>query len=112
LEAGIQNFGEVGEKPNKIKVTATTLTAKGTKKLSTQFGFYGKLGMAFWNYDIDKVGDDSGADMIWGLGMEWRITAGLFARMGMDFYTMSPKIKGLEGTDDIDVFSFSAVYGF
>lgn len=112
VEFGWLSFGEVGEKPDTVKSTAATLALKGSKKLSTQFSLFGKLGMAFWDYDVSGFGSDSGADVTWGAGMEWRITAGLHARMAMDFYTLSPTIKGESHTDDVDVFSFGLMYGF
>ena len=112
VEIGWINLGEVGSDPVKAKSSATFVDLVGTKKLSTQFGFFGKVGLALWKYEVSGIGDDNGADILWGLGMQWRITKGLHARLGMDFYSMDPKIKNKSYPDDTDVFNLGIMYGF
>ncbi len=111
FEFGYIDFGKTAAD---AKVTAAYLDLLGKKRLSTMLSLYGKIGLGFWNYKPKAGDNDSGANMTWGFGMDWRLTSSLHVRMGLDYFSMNPNINnvGASVTKDIDVFSIGMNYSF
>lgn len=91
LHVAYMDLGEVGSGPGTAKTKVTFIGGRGFKRLSLQFGLYGKLGLGLWDYSTKSYGSDNGANPMWGYGVEWRLTPGMKLSMGMDVINFNPK---------------------
>lgn len=130
LEVGYQRFGKgswsysessyLGTSSENIDITlnALTLGLKGSKNLNSKLSLNGRLGMAFWDADIDYnyqydyvssyIEDDKvtasetedGHDIYFGIGVDYQITSKLYAsasytQLNADDYKISGFQVGL-----------------
>ena len=113
LEAAYMNLGEVGSENNKRKVKDTYFGLRGFKRLSLQFGLYGKVGIGLWDVSTQNSGSDSGASPVWGYGMEWRLTPGFNVRAGFDRIFFSAQLKNNASySENIHSFNLALAYQF
>ncbi|MBL4608690.1 MAG: outer membrane beta-barrel protein [Pseudomonadales bacterium] len=90
-ELGWVSFGEVENSGITAEASAFHLAVLGNVSLQNDLSFYGKLGMTSWDVDFKSnvgSGSDSGADVFFGLGMDYQIGARSSVRFGADWYSL------------------------
>jgi len=111
IEGAYMDMGEVGKGSNTAKTNIKYFGVRGFKRLSLQFGLYGRMGIGLWNFDAGKVGSDSGANPLWGYGMEWRLTPLINLRAGVDRTYFTAKLDGGgDISENIHTFNLGVVF--
>jgi len=112
LEGAYMDMGEVGNAPFTTKTNIKYFGLRGFKRLSLQFGLYGRAGLGLWNVNTSNVGSDSGSNILWGYGGEWRLTPLLNIRAGVDHINYSPNLNGVSYSESIHTFNLGVVFNF
>ena len=93
------------------------LAGIGSWPINERFSVFGKLGVLFWDVEVDASGggvsvseDETGTDILFGLGGEYSFTNQLAARIEWE------RFDGVGDSDvgntDIDLFSASLIFSF
>ena len=91
-----------------IDVTGFNASLKGAYPFTEQFSVFGKIGMIFWDADLDggEFSDsESGEDFSWGVGAGYDFTDNFGGRIEYQGFE-------IEDTDTVDLISASVVYKF
>jgi len=113
LEAAYMDLGEVGSGALQAKTNVKYFGLRGFKRLSLQFGLYGKFGIGLWDFSTKSAGNDSGANPVWGYGMEWRLTPGFNVRAGFDRIFFTAKLNNNGSiSENINLFNLGLTYQF
>ena len=111
------------------ETTGIGVTGIGRYALSEQWAVLGKFGMFLWDSDINfsnilgaqLSASDSGTDLTYGLGANYRFDERLSLRLAWDRYTslgnsgqaLPPGATSIDTVDvDVDVYSVGLVYRF
>jgi len=113
MEVAYMDLGETGNGAVKGKTKVTYFGLRGFKRLSLQFGLYGRMGIGLWDYSRSNGGSDSGANPLWGYGMEWRLTPVLNVRAGFDKIFFTAKLNNApDYTENVNQFSLALAFNF
>ena len=113
VEGSYIDFGSpddsVGGTDVSIDATAFDAFAVGVLPIGDHFEVFGKLGLLFWDTDIDVSGvgsdSDSGNDTAWGVGAAFIFGKHLGVRAEYEVFD-------IEDTDDVNMFSVGAEWRF
>ena len=92
-----------------IDISGFNASLRGAYPIGEQFSLYAKLGLMFWDADIDLgefgSGSDDGEDLSWGVGAGFDFT---------DTLGVTVEYQGfeIEDTDTVDMISASLVWKF
>ena len=110
IEGGYRDFGKVessvGTDALESKTTGWDISALARLEIAI-IDIFGKAGALFWNTESvlgDLVGDDTGTDLIWGLG------AGV--RLGPLGVRLEWESAEVDIPDNLSMVSLSATFGF
>jgi len=113
LEAAYMDLGEVGKGPAMAKTNIKYFGLRGFKRLSLQFGLYGRAGIGLWDFSTKSLGSDSGANPLWGYGMEWRLTPMLNVRAGFDRTYFNANLnQGAKISENLHMFNLGLTFQF
>ena len=113
VEGGYMSFGEPSDEVSGIDVsieaTGWDAFAVGILPLGERFEVFGKLGLIFWDSDVDVSGagsdSDSGSDTAYGVGGAFLIGEHFAIRAEYEIFD-------IEDTEDVNMFSVGAEWRF
>jgi OOP family OmpA-OmpF porin len=112
VEGSYADFGSVSARATGLHVradaTALAIAGKGTVALSDALSVFAKAGFARWDADVSVTGiggdDDSGTDLLYGVGGEYSFSERLAIRGEWE--------RTDADGDDIDLLSIGLIYSF
>lgn len=124
-EADVTFIDEFGDTINdQTSSTAFNLGVKGIIPLENGFSFHARLGMSFWDVELEETdssfpgetfkGDDSGSDLYYGIGGQYAINSKF--TLGLEYTVSEYGVKpsgDLTGLDaDLEVKTLALTAGF
>jgi OOP family OmpA-OmpF porin len=130
-ELSYQNFGDAEDKyldsfgdtiTDVSSVTALSLGFKGIAPLNDLFSLVGRVGLSKWDFDVTETdsgspgfkykGNDSGSDIYFGLGAEYRITEKSILGLEYSLTNIDLDVDGVKAEHEITNLSLSLGYNF
>jgi len=98
VDFGWTDLGEASQGTSKAEVSVLQVGLLGKVPVSTNFSFFGKIGLARWEYDLSTTtlsGSDDDIDVYFGIGADYHINSHSTVRFSADFFSMKPTISNV-----------------
>jgi len=113
IDLGWSNLSESSTSLLKTNTSLLHLGMLGKVPLNTDLTLYGKVGLAMWNYDLNKPFSDNfdnSTDAFFGIGADYGISDQSSVRFGLDFYNTKPNFSLSLDKEKISKFSVDLLF--